>query len=65
MLGSPVVDKTGLLGNYDFTLAWETGNPDFAAVLPEALDGMGLKVDVKRSPTDVIVVDGAERASQN
>lgn len=65
MLQSPVSDKTGLAGNYDFTLAWDTGNPDFAAALPEALEGMGLKVDVKKSPTDVIVVDGAERASQN
>jgi uncharacterized protein (TIGR03435 family) len=65
MLGSPVVDKTGLAGNYDFTLAWDTGNPDFAAILPEAAEALGLRIEVGKTRADVIVVDGAERASQN
>lgn len=65
MLRSPVADRTGLAGNYDFTLAWDTGNPDFAEILPEAAEALGLRIEPGKSQADVIVVDGAERAWQN
>jgi uncharacterized protein (TIGR03435 family) len=65
MLHNSVIDKTGLSGAYDFTLAWEAGNDDFASILPDALEGMGLRIDTKKNLTEVMVVDSAERPSGN
>jgi uncharacterized protein (TIGR03435 family) len=76
-LGSPVVDKTGLTGLYNFKLEFtdprfqRQGNgsqspvdspPDiFGAVQ----DQLGLRLEAKKGPVDVLVVDHAERASAN
>lgn len=76
-LNEPVVDRTGLTGEYDVLLTnvvnqWtnnplkaETDNPD-AARLPVALeDQLGLKLELRREPADVVVIDRIERPSQN
>jgi uncharacterized protein (TIGR03435 family) len=71
MLGNPtdrvVLDKTGLTGKYDFTLAYnwkELASADddpspnvFIAVQQQ----LGLKLVDKKAPFDVIVVDHAEK----
>lgn len=71
MLGNPtgrvVLDKTGLKGKYDFTLAYnwkELASADddpspnvFIAVQQQ----LGLKLVDKKAPFDVIVVDHAEK----
>jgi len=80
ILGSPVLDKTGLKGFYDFKLEWtpdgsqvrRPGNdgltqpvdsaPDLFGALQEQL---GLKLEKKKGPGEVMVVDHAERASEN
>ena len=76
-LGNPVVDKTGLTGLYDFNLEYtdprfqRPGNagqpladspPDIFGAVQEQL---GLKLDAKKAPVEVLVVDHAERASEN
>jgi uncharacterized protein (TIGR03435 family) len=65
MLRSPVIDKTELSGSYDFTFTWETGDADFDSVLPGALNEIGLKLESKKAPTEIVIVDSAERASEN
>jgi uncharacterized protein (TIGR03435 family) len=75
MLGSPVLDRTGLTGRYDFTLEWSPdsfqrpGNgvaaepwPDIFAALQEQL---GLRLEKKKGPVEVLIVDHAEKASEN
>jgi uncharacterized protein (TIGR03435 family) len=77
MLGSPVLDKTGLTGRYDFTLEWapdssqvqRQGNgtpvepgPDIFGALQEQL---GLRLEKKNGPVEVLVVNHAEKASEN
>jgi len=74
----PVIDQTGISGRYDFDLEWlpdETQfgglglkpNPDqprpdlFAAVQQQ----LGLKLEATRGPVDTIVVDHAEKPSEN
>jgi hypothetical protein len=57
----PVVDKTGLLGFYDFTLTWEPGE-SVSAVLQEQL---GLKLESQKVPVDFYVIDSAEKPSEN
>jgi uncharacterized protein (TIGR03435 family) len=61
-LGSPVVDKTGLTGLYDFTLEW---HEDLRSSVFDSLDQLGLKLEAKKAPVDVLVIDRAEKPSPN
>jgi len=66
-LGRIVVDKTGLSEGYDFTLTWDPEGqsesvPSIFAALQEQ---MGLKLESQKAMTDVLVVDSAEKASEN
>jgi uncharacterized protein (TIGR03435 family) len=60
-LGNPVVDKTGLDGIYDYTIEW----PDAGSSLSASLDQLGLKLEAKKEPVEVLVIDRAERPSAN
>lgn len=60
ILGSPVLDKTGLKGFYDFKLEW---TPDGSQMRTSGDDGSNL--EKKKGPGEVLVVDHAERASEN
>ena len=60
-LGSPVVDKTGLDGLYDYTFEW----PDAGSSLFASVDQLGLKLEAKKEPVEVLVIDRAERPSAN
>jgi bla regulator protein blaR1 len=75
-LGTVVVDKTALTGNYDFTLNWKSdGNDgDFntpasdasVASLQTALqEQLGLKLEPQKGPTQVLVIDHAEKPAEN
>jgi uncharacterized protein (TIGR03435 family) len=60
-LGSPVVDKTGLDGLYDYTFEW----PDAGSSLFASVGQLGLKLEAKKEFVEVLVVDHAERPSRN
>jgi uncharacterized protein (TIGR03435 family) len=60
-LGSPVVDKTGLDGLYDYTFEW----PDSASSLADSVDQLGLKLEAKKEAVEILVIDRAERPSSN
>jgi uncharacterized protein (TIGR03435 family) len=69
-LGQPVVDKTGLLGRYDFTLQYEAdGANDPAAAGPSIFtaieEQLGLRLQPGKGPVDILVVDRAEKPSDN
>jgi uncharacterized protein (TIGR03435 family) len=66
-LGAPVVNSTGLAGTFDFTLDWTpddspvdgaTGPSIFTAIQKQ----LGLKLEPRKIPVEVWVVDHAERA---
>jgi uncharacterized protein (TIGR03435 family) len=70
-LGRPVLDTTGLTGKYDFDFDWTpdtgpcptvTDGPSLFTALQEKL---GLKLEATKRPTEVIVVDHAEKADEN
>ena len=70
----PIFDKTGLTAAYDFTLEFAVEKAptglDPAANEPPALvtavqQQLGLKLETGKSPFDTIVIDHAERPSQN
>lgn len=55
----PVVDQTGLRGEYDFTLSWdETNGPVLTTALQEQL---GLKLEPQKVPVPQFVIDSAEK----
>ena len=67
--GRPVVDKTGLDGEYSYLLTFsplsaqsetapDPAAPDFFAAVQQQL---GLKLEPKRAPIEVLVIDHAER----
>jgi uncharacterized protein (TIGR03435 family) len=74
----PVLDRTGLNGKYDFTIEFtpqingpappganfqpDPNGPTFLEALKEQL---GLKLDSKTGPVDVIVVDHVDHPSEN
>jgi uncharacterized protein (TIGR03435 family) len=69
-VGRFVIDKTGLLGKYDFTVNWTPDDeqatadsgPDIFTALEEQL---GLKLVPAKGPVDTIVVDRIEKPSPN
>jgi uncharacterized protein (TIGR03435 family) len=67
----PVVDQTGLTGGYDFSLNWTEDDapqqdPNAAPGLFTAIqEQLGLKLEAKKSPADVLVIDHIDRPSAN
>jgi uncharacterized protein (TIGR03435 family) len=79
-LGTVVDDSTGLTGRYDFTLAWKpsegepgmgdgrfpySGDPNAPTLFQALQDQLGLKLQSKRVPLDILVIDSAQPASAN
>jgi uncharacterized protein (TIGR03435 family) len=68
-VGRPVIDRTGLSGEFDFDLSYTpesaargaigvpTDGPSIFTALQEQL---GLKLDSQRGPVDVFVIDRAQ-----
>ena len=70
-MGRTVVDKTGLSGEFDLDVTYlpdraatsaDASGPDFLTAMQEQL---GLKLEQQKGPVQVIVVDRAEKASEN
>ena len=70
----PVLEKTGLTGRYDFTLEFTRSNPDLVApdspeaersIFPAIQEQLGLKLAPAKEPTGILVIDHAERPSEN
>jgi uncharacterized protein (TIGR03435 family) len=66
-VGRTVVDRTGLTAHYNFKLVYsadmgDTTGPSIFTALQEQL---GLKLEAGKGPVDVVVIDGAEKPSEN
>lgn len=65
--GRPVIDKTGVAGEYDYHVTYQMDAPPSAEALPgdtfpRALERqLGLKLEPKRTAMDVIVIDRFNR----
>ncbi|HVW10083.1 MAG TPA: TIGR03435 family protein [Bryobacteraceae bacterium] len=65
-LDRPVVDQTGLTGLYDVTFDWKPGDPDSpsASLFTAIQEQLGLKLEARKVPLEVLVVDHAEKTPQ-
>lgn len=63
----PVVDMTGLAGSYDLTLDWVPESkqlrdgPPGLTLLVALEEQLGLKIETRKAPVEMLVVDHAER----
>jgi uncharacterized protein (TIGR03435 family) len=83
-VGRPILDRTGLKGNYDFKLEWTPdaaepmkGGPGEKAEAAPAADlsgpsiftalqeQLGLKLEATKAPVDIIIIDRAEKPTEN
>ncbi len=69
LLGRSVVDKTGLTGKVDAHLTFDPAEPATDPSLPSIFtavqEQLGLKLEPARGPVDVLVIESAERPSEN
>jgi len=71
----PVADATGVAGIFDFHLTWTPedlkASPSSAAAVPgvtifDALqEHFGLRLEPRKVPAEVVVIDSAVKASEN
>ena len=76
-LGRPVIDKTGLTGNYDFKVRWvpDESQPNSGGDAPPAdstgpsifaaIQEFGLKLEAIKGPVEVLVIDHVEKPTGN
>ena len=80
VMDRPVVNQTSIQGRYNFTLDWTPDEFQFASFGPRQgpfpdtgkpnifqafQDQLGLKLESTKAPADVLVIDKAEKASDN
>ncbi len=73
VLDRPVLDRTGLQGDFDFTIEYERDIDAPGTELPFAGPAMftafqerlGLKLESTKAPVEVLVIDHIEKPSEN
>jgi uncharacterized protein (TIGR03435 family) len=81
VIGRPVLDHTGLTGNYAFTLKWTpdefnlpatpqqsdqtSAEPNGTSIFTVIQDQLGLKLESTKAPIDSLVIDHVSRPSPN
>jgi uncharacterized protein (TIGR03435 family) len=69
--GRPVIDRTGLAGTYEYTLDWLPLNtiPAPESIFPSMFiavqEQLGLRLEPTTAPHEVLVIDHAEKPSEN
>jgi len=69
-LRRPVVDATGLTARYNFELSWTPelspcadATENAPAIFTALQEQLGLKLESTKGPSDVVVIDAAEKPS--
>ena len=65
MLGQPVIDQTKIEGRYDFELQFDGTNADDHEAAAASLHQIGLQVERRKLPIEMLVIVSAERPSEN
>jgi uncharacterized protein (TIGR03435 family) len=70
VMRTPVVDRTGLSGTFSFDLAFSPQDPaagetSAASIFTALQEQLGLRLEDSRAPVEVVVIDRAERPSED
>jgi uncharacterized protein (TIGR03435 family) len=81
VVGRPVEDRTGVPGGFDFTLAWTpesdppgapsqnpkepVSDPNGPGIFTALQDQLGLRLSPARGPVSILVIESAEKPSEN
>jgi len=67
LLGRPVLDKTGIDGDFALKFEWvpRDASPDGPSIFTVLEEQLGLKLESRKGPVEILVVDHAERPSEN
>jgi uncharacterized protein (TIGR03435 family) len=78
MLGAPVVDTTGVSGEFSFKLEWtpESSQQASPGTLPAEIPSgpslftvlqqdLGLRLEPRKAPIDILMIDNAEKPTEN
>jgi uncharacterized protein (TIGR03435 family) len=74
----PVLDRTGLTGNFDFDFRWRpepdqfgktgahvAGDPNDPDIFTAIKEQLGLRIDSQKAPAEIIVVESATKPADN
>jgi uncharacterized protein (TIGR03435 family) len=71
-LDRPVLDRTSLSGKYSFQLQWTPdtgpcpgGSDDSPSIFTAVQEQLGLRLETTKGPVDTLVIDHAEKPSEN
>jgi uncharacterized protein (TIGR03435 family) len=68
-VGRTVIDKTGLVGNFNFKMTFALGlgdnGSDGPSIFTALEEQLGLKLESTHGPVEVLVIDGVEKPSAN
>ncbi|HKA00601.1 MAG TPA: TIGR03435 family protein [Candidatus Solibacter sp.] len=65
-LGRPVLDETGFTDRFDFKLNWAPVNGEASASVFSLLqEQLGMRLEARKVPVDVLVIEGAEKPAAN
>lgn len=63
----PVLDRTGVSGTFDIDLSWsvDSGADAGPSLFTAVQEQLGLKLEARKSPVEVLVISHVDRPSQN
>jgi uncharacterized protein (TIGR03435 family) len=68
VVGKPVKNETGLTGYYDFRLEWtpeDAADQSGPSIFTAIQEQLGLRLEARKAPVEVLVIDHAEVPSEN
>jgi uncharacterized protein (TIGR03435 family) len=64
-LHTPVVDRTGISGEFDFRIEYSSVDPDAAPSIFTAIQDLGLRLEATKGEVEGLVIDHAEKPDGN